>query len=448
MTRDERQDKVVERWVAAGGVGTLEATTAFGKSRCATNIIKFLRRTHKNRKVLIVVPNHYLKEQWLKLLEPDIDLRLYTKVEVINTVIKNDYDASLVILDEIHRYAAHSFSAVFDKVKFKFILGLTATLKRMDHRHSILKAHAPVIDTITIEEAKLHGWVADYMEFNLAITLDPADLAKYLEWDTFYDECMNRFQQDFRMMQRIARGGIKPVLSGASWQEPPSVELARKYGWKGNTPFQARMEQMARKKDIWGGNPTHPYRPEYLHIRAINGIRCMTKIKSFIHNNPLKLLAAKAICENINVKTITFSELTNMADKLTSLVPNSVSYHSKVPNVSLLGKKLNQKKTLEFIVQQFLGGVYQRINSAKALDEGADFPEVQMGIRLSGTSSPTQHTQRRGRIVRKLGTKRAVMINLYLSGTKEMQWLSRAQGYSEDIFWVESVDEILEHLIL
>ncbi len=447
MTMDERQDQFNAAWVAAGGVGTLEATTAFGKSRCAMNAIRYLRRTNKTRKVLIVVPNHYLKDQWLKLIEPELDLRLYTKVEVINTVIKNDYDVSLVILDEIHRYAAATFSGVFEKVKYKFILGLTATLKRIDNKHTMLKKYAPVVDTVTIEEAKLHGWVADYMEFNLALTLDPAELKKYQDWDKFYEECMNRFMQDFKMMARVAKGGIFPILKGTTWEEPPAVELARRYGWKGNSPYQAHIDRLARKKEFWGG-PFHAYRPEYLHVRAINGIRCMARMKAFIHNNPLKLLAAKAICEKINVKTITFSELTTMADKLTDLVPESVSYHSKVPNKTVHGKKLNQKKTLEYIVQEFLGGVYQRINSAKALDEGADFPEVQMGIRLSGTSSATQHTQRRGRIVRKLGTKRAVMVNLYLSGTKEMQWLSRAQGFSEDIFWVESVDEILEHLIL
>lgn len=40
------------------------------------------------------------------------------------------------------------------------------------------------------------------------------------------------------------------------------------------------------------------------------------------------------------------------------------------------------------------------------------------------------------------------MINLYLNGTKEEQWLTRSQGRGADVEWVESVDEIIEELIL
>jgi superfamily II DNA or RNA helicase len=170
----------------------------------------------------------------------------------------------------------------------------------------------------------------------------------------------------------------------------------------------------------------------------------MTQIKKIINSSEEKLKLAVELVQKIPVKTITFSATIARTDRLTKMMgPEALSYHSKVAK-----KGLTKEAALKQLVEKVAKNEIRIVNTAKSLDEGADFPDVKMGIRLEGTSSPTQHTQRRGRIVRKHVGKSAVMINLYLSGTKETLWLSKAQDYSDDIVWVESMEELMDQLVV
>ena len=56
---------------------------------------------------------------------------------------KNGYECDFLIIDEIHRTAAETLQFVFSKVKYKLILGLTATLERLDGRHTIVEKYLP-----------------------------------------------------------------------------------------------------------------------------------------------------------------------------------------------------------------------------------------------------------------------------------------------------------------
>jgi superfamily II DNA or RNA helicase len=47
--------------------------------------------------------------------------------------------------------------SIFDVVDYQFILGLTATLERLDGKEVIIKKHCPVIDEITIDLATENG---------------------------------------------------------------------------------------------------------------------------------------------------------------------------------------------------------------------------------------------------------------------------------------------------
>ena len=70
---------------------------------------------------------------------------------------------------------ADTFKQVFSKVKYKWILGLTATLERLDGKHIICEQYCPVVDTVTIEVAKANGWVSDFTEYQVIITAEDID---------------------------------------------------------------------------------------------------------------------------------------------------------------------------------------------------------------------------------------------------------------------------------
>jgi superfamily II DNA or RNA helicase len=443
MTRDERQDLFVEKFIEAKGRGTLEAATAFGKTRVALKIIQHLRRTVTDRKVIIVVPHEFLKVQWEALLK-EWKIEENSKVFIVNSFIKGHHECSLLILDEIHRYAAETFSKVFDVTTYKFVLGLTAMLKRLDKRHGLIIMHCPVIDRVTLEEARLGGYVAPYQEFNLGLEMDEETSTRYLKAQELYEWAMGIFQWDFGMMRQCVVS-FKPFKTASGFMGSACERLAHKYGWKGNSPQEAFHKLVAKEKDFWGGNVTHPYHPNKIYIAALNGMKAMKKMKDIIYKASVKMDAAAAILLLLpKMKSITFAELTETADEMTKRIPESVVYHSSMTVTTPTGDKLSKKQGRAYIVDRINKGEIRCIHTAKALDEGADFPEISLGIRISGSSSPTQQIQRRGRIIRKQEGKEAVMINLYLKNTKEVQWLSKSQGYSEDIIWVDSIEEIIE----
>lgn len=70
-----------------------------GKTRTALTAIELLLKKNSNAVVLISVPTEVLKEQWISEL---IKRNIFSncKVEVINTIVKGDWDVDLLVIDE------------------------------------------------------------------------------------------------------------------------------------------------------------------------------------------------------------------------------------------------------------------------------------------------------------------------------------------------------------
>lgn len=134
--------------------GILSATTAFGKTVVALNII-----SKRREKTLILVHRKQLVNQWQerirefltasedsigiigggkKKLSGVIDIAvmqsLYKKGKV-DPLIK---EYGQLIIDECHHISAPSFEAITKSFTGKFILGLTATITRKDGHHPII----------------------------------------------------------------------------------------------------------------------------------------------------------------------------------------------------------------------------------------------------------------------------------------------------------------------
>lgn len=462
MTRDERQDATVKKIVDVNCCGTVEATTAYGKTRVAQKIINLLRRKDNTRAVIVVVPTLQLKSQWEQILTDSKQIN-NTEVFVINGLANSRMRrrCSLLVLDEIHRYAADTFSRVFEVVSYDFILGLTATMKRMDGKHGILQSKAPIIDRITTAEAKKNGWISAYREYNLGVSMSDEEKENYASLRSQFQAMFDKFNNDFTVMKNCSFNA-KPVFYEAtnSYSTPAVVRRAMSLGWHGNSARQAytimsdnESRPRGQKVNIWGGELNHPYHPDKLHGFALNGMRVMRLMKEFVYKAPSKLIAAKALIDHFKYKTITFGELTETAEDLREMIgPNAVVYHSAVKakvidGVRVAGAKLKR----DAIHKVKTDSEINVICTAKALDQGFDFPEAEMGLILSRTSNPTQQIQRRGRVIRKHtfadGTeKEGIIVNIYLKDTKDFNWLKSAQKEvnSIGVAWVDSVEEIIE----
>lgn len=84
------------------------------------------------------------------------------------------------------------------------ILGLTATFERLDGRHEILAKYAPIVDTITMEDALFNGWVAKYKDY--VVVIDVPDIDVYQKYNKEFNEHFEFFQWDFnKVMSMIGK---------------------------------------------------------------------------------------------------------------------------------------------------------------------------------------------------------------------------------------------------
>ena len=135
-------------------IGTLSATTAFGKTVVALNIL-----AKRQVNTLIIVHRRQLLDQWLERIELFLNVTKkqvgkigggknkptgVIDVAIIQSLTKNQSVADLVanygqvIFDECHHLSAVSFEMVAKACKAKYVLGLSATLTRKDGHHPIV----------------------------------------------------------------------------------------------------------------------------------------------------------------------------------------------------------------------------------------------------------------------------------------------------------------------
>lgn len=386
LDRSERQKLGIQKWVAAGCKATLQWSTGVGKTRAAIMAIKGFFNKNPGKLVTVVIPTEYLKLQWIQELNKNGLTQV--RVEIINSAVKIDEYIDFLILDECHRIPSETFYAIFEKRTPKMVLGLSATFNRLDGRHELLNKFCPVCDVISIKEAVTNKWLSPYQEYKVLI--DPPDIEEYKELNKSFHETFAIFDFDFNLAMNCLTNIINRRI------------YAKKLGMSA--------------KDMDG--------VVFTWQRALKGR------KAFVMNHPKKIeIARKILAARPNSKAITFSATIAQAEKIGG---GYVVHSGKT-------KKKNRMTLAEF--SQIKSGA---IHTAKSLDEGSDIPGLNLGIILCNTSSPTQKTQRVGRIIRYVEGKSAEMFTLVIKGTMEEGWFNNStsgQNYIEiDEF---ELDEIL-----
>jgi superfamily II DNA or RNA helicase len=421
-----RQQQFIDKWVGNNARGSLEACTGFGKSYVGVMAGRLCNERHADAEIHIVVPSKYLKDKWtVDIIQQDLKK---VKVFVVNTYVKEYRECALLILDEIHNYAAHTFRKIFDICKYNWILGLTATMERQDGNHDLLTQRAPILDTISLIEAEKEGFVAKHSIYNLAIGLNEQDQEEYKKIDDTFKSKFKKFNFDFElaMCMGIGHGTRKKIhnsdIMGANGVWRTGAEWRKWYC------------------ELMNGDSTDeedPYHPKTLQKDANLWGWAMRERKKFIYTAETKLNVALDIIHRFpDKKIITFAQEIDFVDKLTEELRKrgirARAYHSKVG-----GKKV-KRETLDL----FNKGRITVLNTAKALDEGFDVKDIDMSIQLSYTSTKRQNIQRAGRTVRYKEGKSAIIVNVYLKGTQEERWLANKQKGQKPAIRIDKVEEI------
>lgn len=380
LTRDERQEESLRAWLNNKGRGCVEGCTGYGKTRIGLNAIETVRKRYPELSVIVVVPTDVLRNQWLEQLD-ERGLGWNCKVEIINTASKTIDQCDLLILDEVHKFAADQFSHVFKTVKYKHVLGLTATIERLDGKHELIKKYCPVVDTVTIEVAKANGWVSEFTEYQVIVSAEDIDI--YRDYNKEFVQHFEFFNFDFNLaMSMVGQSGLTNRLRYRD-------ELC---------PNGSKEEKSKVLKEIM--------------YHSMGFTHALQNRKKFIHNHPQKIEVAREIIKHrADKKIITFSANTKMAEAI------GVGY----VYTGKEGKKKNRITIDEF--KQLDKGV---INSCKLAIEGFDCPGLSVGIVMGVDSSATKAIQSTGRVVRKEGSKYAEMFTLVMENTVEQEWFKKS----------------------
>lgn len=356
------------------------------------NCIKTVLKKYPEMHVVVVVPTTALREQWYGIIDCN-GLSLNCEVFVINSAIKANYKCDILILDEIHRCAADTLRLVFEKIQYRYILGLTATFERLDGKHALLAKYCPVIDEITLVESKANGWVSDYKEYQVILDVDDIDIYKN----------MNReFTKNFEFF-------------GFDWNKVMNC--------LGRNGFMYR----SQLRDEMCPNGTDEQRKavfKQITYHATQFMRTIQARKEFINNHPKKLEIARKIIEaRPNSKIITFSNNIKMAE--------SIGMGGKV--FSGRDSKKKGRTTIEEFSKESSG----ILHTVRKADEGLDVPGLSVAIILGLDSSKIRKVQRIGRVVRKEGDKKAEIFTLVIDQTVETEWFKRSNNSTS----VVTIDE-------
>jgi superfamily II DNA or RNA helicase len=381
LTRDERQEIAIKKWIEKQGIGTIVAVTGFGKTRIAIKIIQRYLKKYDTAEFLIVVPTEVLKEQWKTELNK-YQLLSFCKVEIINTVIKYNWKCNLLIIDEAHRCASPEFRKVFTCVNYDRLLCLTATIKRLDGLEKVVEYYAPVCDEISMAESLSNNWVSEYQEYKVLLDVD------LTEYQKIHTEFLKHFSFfDYNLSLALQCVGFPPK----------QTMLARHLGVSLQTV------------------KAHTY----------SFMRLLKKRKDWVMNHPKKIEIAKIILENRkDKKVLTFSS----SVKLANMLGDGYIIHHKIP-----------RKERKEIIADFTKDSTGVLHSVDALREGTDVPGVSTAIVAGFNSSLLKKIQTIGRVIRKEKDKKAEVFTLVIKDTIEEQWFSKSSSNTNYIT-IEEID--------
>lgn len=386
MNRDQRQKLSIEKWKEAKGRGIMTLATGFGKTKVSLDLIGKFLNLKSTFTTVVIVPTDYLKKQWEKRISA-ANLE-NVSVFIINTAVKRDISCNLLIADEVHMFCSDNYIKIFDNANYKYFLGLTATLERLDNKHLNLLKKFSVCDNITIKEAIKNKWVSEYkqykVELNVDLTLYKEENLKFIHHFSFFDYNFN-----------TAMACVKD--------------------------YQVR----------WNFHKLTGQTVKDIMIHAMGFMRSMRARKDIIYNHPKKIeLANKIIRARPDSKIITFTKNVKHAKQVCC----GDIYHS--------GLKKPEKQA---IVDKFNALEVGVLNTCKALDVGADIEGIDLAIVLSGDSSFASKRQKLGRAIRFKENKIAEIFTFVVTGTADEQWFQKSnKGLEYEVIQDYQLDDLLD----
>ncbi len=394
----EWQEECLDIWFKNDCRGIINAVTGSGKTVLALGAIARLEKIPANEKgrilkVKIIVPKVFLANQWYQVLKEDLrvpenDIGIFSgarkdpyhrkfMIYVVNSArytltqhIAEDYQNKnpiLLIADECHHYGSEENAHIFDFVtkipgfilsSGYFSLGLSATPETINFDERIVPALGPEIFKYGFEDALNAKVINNFAIFNIKLNFTQIEYEEYLE-----------------LSDQITRTGAK-LRQYCSYLFNP----------KNSKKFFALLEQLAK-------SPVEPDLADLAKMFLIISFRR----KEVVYQAKSRISCVLSLINQISdsLKVIIFNErigITNILyEKLLVLYPDQVGrYHSEM-----------DEDDRRNVLIKYQNSKIRILVACKALDEGLNVPETDVGIIVSSTNSSRQRIQRLGRILRR-----------------------------------------------
>lgn len=446
-----RQLEGKDKWEKSEFMGLLIYATGVGKTYTSTLCIRRVEELFKES-YIVLLENEALVKQWKAVLAKELPKYIVEKILVLSaqTVINNKtkYETGTLIVDEIHKFTsdARLNLLVSGKIFYKRFLGLTATPDGKEFWK--IKKFFPIVDIITEEEAREKKFIADFVEYNLALTLNKMEADRNEHYSKIISDLMPRFSNNIGIAHKILVGGKDDHgihYSGPGW----ATGLAMARGWSNNMDMTKQENQELDQM----------YNPNRLISYAQSLTTAVRKRKEILCNCQSKLMTTIELVKKFDrVKTIIFSESTIFTDTLGKMLLDAkqpvVTYHSQLETVMRTSEssgkfiKFGKTRLKREALENIKSGKARILNTARSLDAGVDIPDLRFGLTTSGSQSPDQYKQRKGRTRRKedialFDDIPVLLVNLYIEGTQDEVWLKSRQKTSSTIpITVKSIDDI------
>ena len=403
------QQDCLDTWERNGFRGILHVVTGAGKTVAALEGAKRLEQVLKQQnpavslRLRIVTPTIAIARQWVQAVRTAFPEEIrsgkkeiglwygeqkdspdrFCMIYVVHSARHNlspqiiremDHDrAILLIADECHHYGSPENRKIFDfrfSPHFRedryFALGLSATPQCAHFEDELVPALGAEIYWYLLPQAIHDGTVSPFIVFQTELSFTAKEAKRYE-----------------RLTVRINR-----VFHA----------LARLYPWlKTSFSFprlQALAEELSDPDSLVQQYLDLVYLRRELCLGAKNRLQCAVDLIRRQKQSDRVIL----FCERID-------QAEAIRARLREILPSQTGmYHSEM---------LKEKR--REVLRDFRDGVIRILITCKALDEGVDVPDANVGIVLSSTQTNRQRIQRLGRILRRAnGKRKAVLYYLHL----------------------------------
>jgi len=426
--KNENQENVKgQNFVDKEWFGIIQAVTGAGKTILALECANVWLQTHPTGNITILVPTRALQHQWRRQLQMAFNepigvlgggRRDWQQINVVtvDTAAKGLPETApdhLIIADECHNLGSQTRKYAVINNPHNAILGLSATPQREDSGLGMVSyLCGPVVHTYGYTEGRADGVIIPFTVRAVKVPLTSEERKKYLDYTDDIKAISFILRQRYGDTTNFF--AIKPGQNG---EEEDGLLTSFK------NLCQARKrvlnESFHRFSCVDAILDMHPDLRAMLFHQRINQLEWMHSKYTGVcppHLPDLINLEEDKKKPKIWVGTSWEEagiEPPDVSRWLDEPVLAPTIYHGEM-------KRKDQDQAL----QDFKDGKSRLLMSCKALTEGVDVPDADLGIMVSGTNATRARVQTLGRCLRRGSAEKAIIYLLFIDNTTDVKGLT------------------------